>query len=331
MDKDTFRSVMDAAMAVSLNEHGRWKTVTEGIVERHGRGAHIDDVVRWCARGAVEYAVLTGLPPPELAAETVPFYAALFAWGRDGYPHFTLTPDFFHAICETDFGEPTDEPLYMPFHAFTLSFPPTPGMGGASRAFVYKNPTVASTNATDPKVPMLVDWNFYRATLLKPDPIFTQWPIGYTRRMIFDEANRLDLPAQSPGARPLDEGEENQTRRLRTMLMNVLTYIEASGPLPKERRAKKAEPAPVERVSDRQPNFDVGRCVKLDGNIRRALTESGEDRARWKLAQRFIVRGHWRNQAYGPDHGLRRRQWIEPHWRGPENVADALSRTYEVG
>lgn len=36
-----------------------------------------------------------------------------------------------------------------------------------------------------------------------------------------------------------------------------------------------------------------------------------------EYACRWIVRGHWRNQAYGPGHSLRRRQWIPPYVAGP--------------
>jgi hypothetical protein len=34
----------------------------------------------------------------------------------------------------------------------------------------------------------------------------------------------------------------------------------------------------------------------------------------------FLVRGHWRNQAHGEGRSLRRRQWIEPFWKGPEEA-----------
>lgn len=34
----------------------------------------------------------------------------------------------------------------------------------------------------------------------------------------------------------------------------------------------------------------------------------------------FLVRGHWRNQAHGAGRALRRRQWIQPFWKGPEEA-----------
>lgn len=47
------------------------------------------------------------------------------------------------------------------------------------------------------------------------------------------------------------------------------------------------------------------------------------------LDKRFIVRGHWRNQAFGEGMKQRRRRWIYPHWRGPE-MSEVLSRKYMV-
>lgn len=38
----------------------------------------------------------------------------------------------------------------------------------------------------------------------------------------------------------------------------------------------------------------------------------------WKLNYRFIVQGHWRNQAWGKDMSLRKLMFISPYWKGPE-------------
>lgn len=42
--------------------------------------------------------------------------------------------------------------------------------------------------------------------------------------------------------------------------------------------------------------------------------------SRRRPAHRWMVRGHWRNQAYGADRSLRRQQWIPDHVRGPEGA-----------
>jgi hypothetical protein len=43
-----------------------------------------------------------------------------------------------------------------------------------------------------------------------------------------------------------------------------------------------------------------------------------------RLNVQFMVVGHWRNQTYGPKNSLRRRQFIEPFWKGPETAPIAV-------
>lgn len=293
------------------------------VLQRHGPDENLDDIMSWCCK-----ALAPLIPRLEgILQETVPFYGALYQWARIGCPHFSLTPDFFTAVALTDFGDPTEEPLFMPFDAFTVSFPQTSFFGDATRMMVYKLPTIL-TNDTTVKT---MRWKLYRATLLKTSPIFSQWDIGMTRKQLAEEAAEMDAHPPGPGIRPLDEDEKHLPIRMRTMLANVMSYIESHGPLPTTPRARKgAEPAAVELVHKSQPIYDVGRVLRLDGRLRQALLESAGDEQRWHVAQRFIVRGHWRNQAYGEGRALRRRQWIEPHWKGPENAVEALTRTYEV-
>lgn len=45
---------------------------------------------------------------------------------------------------------------------------------------------------------------------------------------------------------------------------------------------------------------------------------------------RWIVRGHYRNQAYGPNHSLRRLQWIPPYVAGPVGLPLEVKDTVHV-
>lgn len=65
--------------------------------------------------------------------------------------------------------------------------------------------------------------------------------------------------------------------------------------------------------------FHLGHTIKLD--CRHAVREYlAGSRAPSKLAVQTLVRGYWRSQPYGPKHALRRPQWIEPYWKGPEEA-----------
>ena len=82
-------------------------------------------------------------------------------------------------------------------------------------------------------------------------------------------------------------------------------------------------PMPCKAVSDATPGPPNG--------VSRKMLASAGSGARWTLAQRFIVRGHWRWQVHGEGRLLRKRLWIEPHFKGPVDIEAAIARTYEVG
>jgi hypothetical protein len=65
--------------------------------------------------------------------------------------------------------------------------------------------------------------------------------------------------------------------------------------------------------------FQIGRPINLD--CRDAIQEyvEGERTAR-ELKVQSLTRGYFRQQPHGPKLSLRRRQWIEPYWRGPEGA-----------
>ncbi len=74
--------------------------------------------------------------------------------------------------------------------------------------------------------------------------------------------------------------------------------------------------------------YDLGKEVAIDlrQELRRVLRGSREGAS---PSVQFLVRGHWRNQAHGEGRSLRRRQWIEPFWKGPEE-ARVLLRGHAV-
>lgn len=66
----------------------------------------------------------------------------------------------------------------------------------------------------------------------------------------------------------------------------------------------------------------------------RVTKQSGRDAGALGLdfrefAARFVVRGHWRNQACGPGLSERRLLWIKPYYKGPE-MTELVNRPYVV-
>jgi hypothetical protein len=93
-----------------------------------------------------------------------------------------------------------------------------------------------------------------------------------------------------------------------------------------ERRAHGGETWPTE--------WSLGHEVKVGPELRRAAAESalaaGAGPVGWHVRKRFVVRGHFRNQAHGEGRALRTKRWIEPYWKGPDG-AEAWAHLYVDG
>jgi hypothetical protein len=86
------------------------------------------------------------------------------------------------------------------------------------------------------------------------------------------------------------------------------------------------------RAGDRRlRNWVVGQTVKVSREVREAATELANGRiSRAAVQVRHIVRGHFRNQPFGPGRVDRRRIYIAPFWRGPASDEPTSPRVYRV-
>ncbi len=68
-----------------------------------------------------------------------------------------------------------------------------------------------------------------------------------------------------------------------------------------------------------QARFMLSAPVTVD--FREHLSEMLSGRTHSSPKAQFLVRGHWRSQAHGPKHSLRKTLWIAPFWKGdPEAI-----------
>jgi hypothetical protein len=82
-------------------------------------------------------------------------------------------------------------------------------------------------------------------------------------------------------------------------------------------RAPRAERRRAERKGI--PDRDV-RVVRLRPALREARDAAAPAGAGREYRSRWVVRGHWRNQAYGAGRQLRRPVWVAPYLKGPEGA-----------
>lgn len=129
------------------------------------------------------------------------------------------------------------------------------------------------------------------------------------------------------------------------LMINIILYInsrpedvikEAPNPRVKElhtklgkrptKSQKKELLKELHQLSGRPRAFVVGTHVTIDKRLKGDTHATGTGRT---PSVASYVRGNWRNQAHGPQHSLRRLQWIEPFWRNLQ--AEAVSqKTYIV-
>jgi len=273
--------------------------------------------------------------------DVVPYIVGSAWWARLGFPVFRLTLDFFRAVRVTDFGDSGDEPMHCPFPAYLVHFP-EPLKDGIKHGFVYPVPSWNTVNVDAAGHPVMTQFKSKRFTLAAPDKggkaetmrqAYTQWTNGITFDGFLNgpptAMEAVDAVEREATRYIGTEMDKELTKQARRVLGNTFLYVNANGGLP-SKKTLGADVA-VEREHDTAPRFRIGRPIKLGPKIRSALDPSRVGTGKtWELEQRFSVRGHWRNQPYGPERALRRRQWILPFWKGPDGVTEAMQRTFEV-
>lgn len=117
------------------------------------------------------------------------------------------------------------------------------------------------------------------------------------------------------------------------LVQNFLVWLESCGKADCEKEVVPKKLAEKRSKSGRQvTTWLAGRKVKLSHELRRAAREQVLGRSRaavegWRVRARFIVRGHWRNQAVGEGRKERKRIWIQAFWKGPQG-AEAWQHVY---
>lgn len=105
------------------------------------------------------------------------------------------------------------------------------------------------------------------------------------------------------------------------VLRNFVSWLTATGGM--ATRTPQSRPPSASEMGPRPNVWVVGKEVKLSREMRQTATDvalgCANQRAGWKVRVRYVVRGHWRNQACGQGRGERRKQWIAPFWKGPQD------------
>jgi hypothetical protein len=125
------------------------------------------------------------------------------------------------------------------------------------------------------------------------------------------------------------------------IVLNVLLYLGSSEPDVMKCLSPRGTSEPAQRSGKwkkrqrRAENTSELSFTAVGANVgtikvaKPDMNEPGGAEPAYRIGTRFMVRGHWRQQPFGPQSSLRRLVWIKPHFKGPE-MADLVNRPYDV-
>ncbi len=230
------------------------------------------------------------------------------AWALSGYNVFELSNAFVAAMLLTDPREIRFDELRAPFPGVLVTIPDRFVIGAEggfyTKLHLYHVDGSWGLYATDGV--RVLDTHVAEGEVLSWD--------------LFEELKTED------GA--IEDADALAIRAIRQIVFGMLAYVtcveraieERSGVVSKKRVAN-------DRVDPRPRVHDVGRSVKIDPVLIKHA-RAGAREVALQIKHRYIVRGHYRNQAHGPGRRDRKMIWIEPHWKGPEEGA-AIVHTYD--
>lgn len=148
--------------------------------------------------------------------------------------------------------------------------------------------------------------------LMRPDKLLAH--LGRDR--IRDSVGFL-MP-HSPGGGAVYGTHDNQPGGFRILAVLLATWFLIAQP-----GVADTQPGPIDRSQHRKytragrdyPTVNVVNLRRRPVPEGREAPQSGRD-----YHVRWIVKGHWRDQAHGPQWSLRRRQYIAPYLKGPDDA-----------
>jgi hypothetical protein len=239
-----------------------------------------------------------------------------YSWGQCGRPAYQLTHGLAAALMLTD--PPPMQPgerLELPARTFCIMLPEgivpvfNKGVQGwADLIWVNASKNVHVESGQEEEFfRWLVEWRSVSVWRdRKPEHLYDE-----------EDERKLEIE----GAELVAEDDLCLWSGLK-LVRNLCSWLQATDALQNykrpvaKKRKKSKHKAPKARV------YQLGREVKVSPELREmaseiALGKSKHAREGWKLRAQHLVRGHWRNQAHGPQRSLRKLIWIEPHTRGP--------------
>jgi hypothetical protein len=290
-------------------------------------------VNHWSRQVSLDYAFwltkdsnfdrIVAAPPTTASDHTVALVYRL--WAQLGAQSITMPHTFAAALMATDITKVNNDSIRMPWPVFEVQVPDGllfSSEGPVHSLYVARKPKFLKY-MNDPN-------NEHQHMLCYADQSgLAVMTVGKFTDPMTEEELRTDITAENHlGIGNLSESlVENydfsiETRlwiMARRLVVGAMLTIDNMKKDYEESGRKGKDPFPerlpaMKREKLKTNTYKIGKPLNLD--CRPAIREYMQGTRRSEPSVTTIVRGHWRNQAYGPKHSLRREKWIMPFVRG---------------
>lgn len=251
-------------------------------------------------------------------------YFALSRWADQAFPTVTMGEKFCAALMATGIPEEMLDEVQAPWRSFVIEVPGK--MLSVFDADAMRRTRIVRVlvHKTDhPKEP----WRWV-AFGEKGQHV---WRIGPTDYMLQPVSFGKQIEAHYRETSDAFDNDLHRDERLYVLIGRLILntclaiadpdQVRQLGSSHKRFKEREGRHGPPE-----QRVFQLGRTIQLDCRDKVREYIEGE-RTERTLKVQTLVRGYYRQQPYGPRNSLRRKQWVLPYYKGPED-APILRKTH---
>jgi hypothetical protein len=256
-------------------------------------------------------------------------------WVEAGLPLYHVTEDLLAALVLTDSSSIRTQDVPLPHPTFVIAVPAGwfSFVIGADRYDVkwilFTNRLVTTDTRTFAFQPPAADDSVpaVHVTMLNSDGQSLAGATFPAASTVGEWASARHNQWQTPFT-PAEQDDMNACIRL---VVNLTLYISETGHGARIPRQQTSMRRLVPPGGVHPEGWILGHKVRCHPELLKAAKDHTQalrgDRTAWRISKRFVVRGHWRNQAVGPGRLERRLTWIQPFWKGKGPV---LQHIYET-
>lgn len=250
-------------------------------------------------------------------------------WAHFGFQLFDLTDSLTASLLMTDTTSLQPRDVHFPFGTFMIRIPDgyIPIDMGESGRFWMRHILVSRFNSEE------------RGDCLRLQGTASAFSGSGGMLWVNEAIDRFADPAfydyramrvsfdRDPAPVPIDTISMQAMTRL---ALNVCQWIEANDGLKTAKHRPSRTMGPRSRRAIYPATWVLGREVKVGHKVlaeARRMAVAGHTRSGWTLHVRSWVRGHFKMQPYGEQMSKRKRIWIAPYERGPDD-APGVVRPY---